>query len=60
MTWDQVASHLNASGVIYIPPGELHRMANPDKMPMVLIEVQMFTYLGEEDIVRYDDLYERW
>jgi mannose-6-phosphate isomerase-like protein (cupin superfamily) len=34
-------------------------MENPGKVPMVLIEVQTGTYLGEDDIIRYDDIYAR-
>lgn len=44
---------------IYIPLGAIHRMENPGKVPMVLIEVQTGTYLGEDDIIRYEDLYSR-
>jgi mannose-6-phosphate isomerase-like protein (cupin superfamily) len=44
---------------VYIPVGEKHRMENPGKVPMVLIEVQTGSYLGEDDIVRYEDVYAR-
>ncbi|WP_425082676.1 mannose-1-phosphate guanylyltransferase/mannose-6-phosphate isomerase [Ruegeria arenilitoris] len=44
---------------VYIPLGAVHRMQNPGKVPMVLIEVQTGTYLGEDDIVRYEDVYAR-
>ncbi len=44
---------------VYIPLGALHRLKNPGKLPMVLIEVQTGSYLGEDDIVRYDDVYAR-
>jgi len=44
---------------VYIPLGETHRMENPGKLPMVLIEVQTGAYLGEDDIVRYEDAYSR-
>ncbi len=44
---------------VYIPLGEIHRMENPGKVPMVLIEVQTGTYLSEDDIVRYEDIYSR-
>ena len=44
---------------VYIPLGAVHRMENPGKVPMVLIEVQTGTYLGEDDIVRYEDGYGR-
>lgn len=44
---------------VYIPLGAVHRMENPGKVPMVLIEVQTGAYVGEDDIVRYEDLYAR-
>jgi mannose-1-phosphate guanylyltransferase/mannose-1-phosphate guanylyltransferase/mannose-6-phosphate isomerase len=44
---------------VYIPLGARHRMANPGKLPMYLIEVQTGAYLGEDDIVRYEDIYSR-
>ena len=44
---------------IYVPLGAVHRMENPGKLPMVLIEVQTGSYLGEDDIVRYEDVYAR-
>ncbi|CUW97783.1 mannose-1-phosphate guanylyltransferase/mannose-6-phosphate isomerase [Agrobacterium genomosp. 2] len=44
---------------VYIPVGAVHRMENPGKMPMVLIEVQTGSYLGEDDIIRYEDVYSR-
>jgi mannose-1-phosphate guanylyltransferase/mannose-1-phosphate guanylyltransferase/mannose-6-phosphate isomerase len=44
---------------VYIPLGTKHRMSNPGKVPMVLIEVQTGAYLGEDDIIRYEDVYAR-
>jgi mannose-1-phosphate guanylyltransferase/mannose-6-phosphate isomerase len=44
---------------VFVPLGAVHRMENPGKVPMILIEVQIGTYLGEDDIVRYDDKYAR-
>ncbi len=44
---------------VYIPLGEVHRLANNGKVPLQLIEVQTGAYLGEDDIVRYEDVYER-
>ncbi|QBF34239.1 mannose-1-phosphate guanylyltransferase/mannose-6-phosphate isomerase [Thalassococcus sp. S3] len=44
---------------VYIPLGAVHRMENPGKVEMVLIEVQTGSYLGEDDIVRYEDIYAR-
>lgn len=43
----------------YIPLGELHRLANPGKVPLEIIEVQSGAYLGEDDIVRFEDTYGR-
>ena len=44
---------------VYIPLGALHRMENPGLVPMILIEVQTGAYLGEDDIIRYEDIYAR-
>lgn len=44
---------------VYIPLGAKHRLENPGKVQMVLIEVQTGSYLGEDDIVRYEDVYSR-
>jgi len=43
----------------YIPLGETHRLANPGKVPLEIIEVQSGSYLGEDDIVRFEDTYGR-
>src|SRR6185312_12518509 len=43
----------------YIPLGTRHRLENPGKIPLHLIEVQSGSYLGEDDIVRYEDTYGR-
>lgn len=43
----------------YIPAGTKHRLANPGKVPLELVEVQCGPYLGEDDIVRFDDEYGR-
>jgi mannose-1-phosphate guanylyltransferase / mannose-6-phosphate isomerase len=49
--------HENES--MYIPIGSIHRLANPGKIPLELIEVQFGSYLGEDDIARLDDVYGR-
>ncbi|HVZ53903.1 MAG TPA: mannose-1-phosphate guanylyltransferase/mannose-6-phosphate isomerase [Pseudolabrys sp.] len=49
--------HENES--IYIPIGEVHRLTNRGRIPLELIEVQTGSYLGEDDIVRLDDIYKR-
>ena len=43
----------------YIPLGQRHRLANPGKVPLEIIEVQSGSYLGEDDIVRFEDTYGR-
>lgn len=43
----------------YIPLGEVHRLSNPGKVPLEIIEVQSGSYLGEDDIVRFEDTYGR-
>ena len=43
----------------YIPRGQTHRLANPGKDPLEIIEVQSGSYLGEDDIVRFEDTYGR-
>ncbi len=43
----------------YVPVGTKHRLENPTDLPMTLIEVQTGDYLGEDDITRYDDMYDR-
>jgi len=44
---------------VYIQLGEIHRLENPGKIPLELIEVQSGPYLGEDDIVRFEDVYNR-
>jgi mannose-1-phosphate guanylyltransferase/mannose-6-phosphate isomerase len=43
----------------YIPLGQVHRLANPGRVPLEIIEVQSGSYLGEDDIVRFEDTYGR-
>ena len=59
VTVDDEVKLLTENQSVYIPLGAVHRMENPGKVPMVLIEVQTGTYLGEDDIVRYEDVYAR-
>jgi mannose-1-phosphate guanylyltransferase/mannose-6-phosphate isomerase len=49
--------HENES--VYVPIGAVHRLANPGKIPLELIEVQVGSYLGEDDILRLEDVYHR-
>jgi len=59
VTVDEDVKLLSENQSVYIPLGAIHRMENPGKVPMVLIEVQTGTYLGEDDIIRYEDVYAR-
>ncbi|WP_412507237.1 mannose-1-phosphate guanylyltransferase/mannose-6-phosphate isomerase [Roseovarius sp. SYSU LYC5161] len=59
VTVDDAVKLISENQSVYIPLGAVHRMENPGKVPMVLIEVQTGTYLGEDDIIRYDDIYAR-
>ena len=59
VTVDDEVKLLTENQSVYIPLGAIHRMENPGKVPMVLIEVQTGSYLGEDDIVRYEDVYAR-
>ena len=44
---------------VYLPLGCTHRLENPGRIPLTLIEVQSGSYLGEDDIVRFEDRYGR-
>jgi mannose-1-phosphate guanylyltransferase/mannose-6-phosphate isomerase len=59
VTVDGTVTLLTEGQSVYIPLGAVHRMENPGKVPMVLIEVQTGVYLGEDDIIRYEDIYSR-
>ncbi len=59
VTIDEEVKLVSENQSVYIPLGAVHRMENPGKVPMVLIEVQTGTYLGEDDIIRYEDVYAR-
>jgi mannose-1-phosphate guanylyltransferase/mannose-1-phosphate guanylyltransferase/mannose-6-phosphate isomerase len=59
VTVDETVTLVTENQSIYVPLGAVHRMENPGKVPMVLIEVQTGVYLGEDDIVRYEDVYSR-
>lgn len=50
---------VNVNESTFIPIGETHRLENPGKIPLVIIEVQSGEYLGEDDIVRFQDDYRR-
>jgi len=59
VTVDDTVKLVTENQSVYIPLGAVHRMENPGKVPMVLIEVQTGSYLGEDDIIRYEDVYAR-
>lgn len=59
VTVDDTVQLVTENQSVYIPLGAVHRMENPGKVPMVLIEVQTGSYLGEDDIIRYEDVYSR-
>ncbi|MCP5385182.1 MAG: cupin domain-containing protein, partial [Novosphingobium sp.] len=59
VTIDQSVQLVSENQSVYIPLGAVHRLENPGKVPLTLIEVQTGSYLGEDDIVRYEDRYAR-
>ena len=59
VTIEDSVTLLSENQSTYIPLGKTHRLANPGKLPAYLIEVQSGSYLGEDDIVRYEDIYGR-
>ena len=50
---------LNCNESVYIKAGQKHRLANETEEPLFVIEVQTGSYLGEDDIIRYEDVYHR-
>ena len=52
-------SIINENQSTYIPLGSKHRLSNPGKIPLKIVEVQSGAYLGEDDIERYEDNYGR-
>jgi mannose-6-phosphate isomerase-like protein (cupin superfamily) len=59
VTCDDTEKLVRENESIYLPLGCVHRLENPGKIPLTLIEVQSGAYLGEDDIVRIDDTYGR-
>jgi mannose-1-phosphate guanylyltransferase/mannose-1-phosphate guanylyltransferase/mannose-6-phosphate isomerase len=59
VTLDGDISVLTENQSIYIPVGAQHRIENPGRIPVVFIEVQTGPYVGEDDIIRYEDRYAR-
>ena len=59
VTIEKNVSLLPEGQSVYIPIGAVHRMENPGRLPITLIEVQIGSYLEEDDIIRYQDAYSR-
>ena len=59
VTRGEEAIHVYENQSIYIPMGTVHRLENPGKVPLLIIEVQSGSYFGEDDIIRLDDQYGR-
>ena len=58
-TYDETTKLVRENESVYLPLGCVHRLENPGRIPLVLIEVQSGSYLGEDDIVRFADTYGR-
>ena len=56
---DDTEKIIGSNESVYIPLGVKHRLSNPTKLPLTLIEIQSGSYLGEDDIVRFKDIYNR-
>ena len=56
---NNTVSILNVNESIYVPIRAKHRLSNPYENTLILIEVQSGTYLGEDDIIRFEDKYQR-
>jgi mannose-1-phosphate guanylyltransferase / mannose-6-phosphate isomerase len=59
VTLNETVKTVHENESIYLPIGCEHRMANPGKIALELIEVQTGSYLGEDDIIRIEDVYNR-
>ncbi|MBY6203110.1 mannose-1-phosphate guanylyltransferase/mannose-6-phosphate isomerase [Maritalea mobilis] len=59
VTVDDNITMVSENQSVYVPLGAVHRLENPGKLDLVLIEVQTGSYLGEDDIIRYEDFYAR-
>jgi len=59
VTIDGTEHSVTENQSVYVPLGATHRLENPGILPVVLIEIQTGAYLGEDDIIRYEDIYER-
>ena len=56
---NQEINFFSANESVYIPIGSKHRLSNPGKTPLIIIEVQTGEYLDEDDIIRFEDIYGR-
>ena len=59
VTCDETKKLVQENESIYLPLGSVHRLENPGKIDIELIEVQTGSYLGEDDIIRIEDAYHR-
>ena len=59
ITVDDSVQDFGAGGYVFIPLGAIHRLENVTDDPVVMVEVQIGSYLGEDDIIRYSDRYAR-
>jgi len=59
VTVDERAVLVHENEAVYLPIGAMHRLTNPGKIPLELIEVQVGSYTGEDDIIRVEDIYGR-
>ena len=59
VTIDDSVKVVPAGQSTYVPIGSIHRLQNEEKEPLTIIEIQLGTYLGEDDIIRYEDIYSR-
>jgi mannose-1-phosphate guanylyltransferase len=59
VTIDGVDKLVSENESVYIPIGAVHALENPGRIPIELIEIQTGSYLGEDDIVRFEDRYGR-
>lgn len=59
VTLNETVSLVHENEAIYLPIGSMHRLTNPGKIPLELIEVQVGSYTGEDDIIRVEDIYGR-
>lgn len=59
VTVNENVSLVHENESIYIPIGSMHRLANPGRIPLEVIEVQVGSYTGEDDIIRVEDIYGR-